>query len=365
MKKFTILVLIFLFAFLFIFYRIGNAQYTIKLDMYLPVTPTLNPSSIPPTSAPSNTPKPTKASNPTPTSPPKTDDPCSYKWSENENLDFGWAKFSIMEFLGQIGPYPSPTPNSEQVKEAEKQAMEFHDRVSMLLYNSSHLYTKGISRLALMQGFGLEGEDELYATMKDLSCEEKSDKIASYLISPLFFYTEKPISISMNLPYSAIIHHRYQGEKNKDGISMQFGVDTSGTIYFPNHETARYISYDNSDISEVDRPNEGRIISFDNLDRDLYQLAEDVGLNSKEKDVFVEYFKDKLPQATYYIATLSDYDSAKKVMPWNIEPKPDSEIRLLFLFQPLLEKPVIKEQKFKHFQRNGFTALDFAGIVLY
>lgn len=362
---------IFCIVFLYVVYFliIGSVQAadSIQLGTFQPISPTpttlvihasITPTFAPNVPTPTRKPRPENTQAPNPTPAPR--DPCQYIWPPNDAMEKGWAKRAVAQYSNWTYPL-----NSEQEAFTEAQVWEFNDKVSRKLFNPAWLYSKGIIRLSIAQGFGLDKKDELYETMATLSCLEKTHKIASYLVSPLFFYPLSDMQVTLQLPSSVKTPHGSYGNIDEKA-TFEFHVDKQGLISFHSGETIPYFSYDNPQIHAIGKPRIGRILSYYSLSDDLSNIAQDTGLNEKEVSVFRDYFKVRLPKANYYIATLLDNHIAEKFMPWNIDPAPDTQIRLLFAFQPLLKEPEnISRQEFPGLKREGFTVLDFAGIILY
>ncbi|MBI4067454.1 hypothetical protein HY407_03650 [Candidatus Gottesmanbacteria bacterium] len=353
----------------------GNsfAQSSIKLGSFIPgeATPTLQPTSTP-TSGPTpthnprvtKTPTPTRKIDPSPTSGPDT---CEFQYPADDIIHLHQGKDHIAIYQGWLNIHGGgPTPTQDQWAWTEAQIYEFIDKVSGDVYNRSFLYSKAVARLAMTQGFGLDRKQELHDTLSPLSCDEKKHKVAAYLESPLFLYPEESSEIKITLPGSitTAIDQKYY-RRSDDGINFSLKSDTNGFITLSDGTTLDYISYDNPEISSIDSPVEGRILNRNNLSSDLQKLAQDVGLNQKETEVFVDYFYRRLPKANYYKVSFVSDEEARLVMPWKIEPTPDTEIRLLFIFKPFLDKPNIPYQVIEKVTRSGFTALDFAGIIDY
>ena len=53
-----------------------------------------------------------------------------------------------------------------------------------------------------------------------------------------------------------------------------------------------------------------------------------------------------------------------KYMPLEVNPKPDTVIRILMEFMPLDKKIEVKEQKLEKATRNGFTVVEWGGTLL-
>ncbi|MBR1454178.1 MAG: hypothetical protein IJ593_05995 [Lachnospiraceae bacterium] len=56
-----------------------------------------------------------------------------------------------------------------------------------------------------------------------------------------------------------------------------------------------------------------------------------------------------------------NYDNAAKL---NINPEPDSILRVMMAYKPLTEYVEIEEQEFEHFERTGFTVVEWGGTIV-
>ncbi len=359
---------------LFIFFILSvstdvRAQKTIKLDTYLPfeVTPTAMPSPVPSyTPTPISQPEKSQhATHPSPT--PVDDGTCHFSWPADDKTHLTFGKMHIAQYKGWLNSNGAGvTPTQDQWKWTENQLYEFIDQVSGDLYNRSFLYGKAVARLAITQGFGLDNKKELHETLSPLSCDERGNKVGQYLESPLFLYPMKKQNVKVSLPES-IIPSSENSQYTVENREKVFNVvaNTDGEILLSNGVKRNYIAYDNPDISWVKDPLSGKVLSYSTLRQDLADLSNTLGLNDREEEAFIDYFSRKLPKAKYYIASLVDEYDAEAVMPWKIYPTPDTQIRLLFFFKPLVSKPIVQDQKIEKVRRYGFTVLDFAGIVKY
>ena len=110
-------------------------------------------------------------------------------------------------------------------------------------------------------------------------------------------------------------------------------------------------------------PESGWIVGYGDLRNWFEDNLVRLGLNEKEKNQFIDYWIKELPKANYYQIKLADKKFLDEYMGLDISPKPDTEIRLLFEFAPLSEKIVIDEPEQTAPKRNGFTVVEWGGIL--
>ena len=107
--------------------------------------------------------------------------------------------------------------------------------------------------------------------------------------------------------------------------------------------------------------NEGFIINEENAEKFLEEKLDILGLNEKEKTGFITFWLPVLLKNKLSLCTFQTEKFFSKNYELNINPKPDSMIRV-FLTIKKLERPInIKEQKLESVERKGFTAVEWGG----
>ena len=93
-----------------------------------------------------------------------------------------------------------------------------------------------------------------------------------------------------------------------------------------------------------------------------YALAA-LGLNQREANEFIIYWLPRLEQNPYNLITFQT-EAYTSVVGLEITPAPDSLLRVCMVAQPL-ETPVdVEPQAFEPFVRQGFTAVEWGGVML-
>lgn len=223
-------------------------------------------------------------------------------------------------------------------------------QMSTRLFGSDHpIYVKTLARYSMRQGFGLSnsGLDEMVRSLgKD--CDFIIAQLTKYVVTPLYFYPAKKMQVSLFL--------NSQPERllqlYPDGTIEEGGVRRLS------------IHYDVVTIRLVSNK-EGRIIMGNNLAEGLSRITDELSFTKTEADAFVREWVDKLPKANYYRVSLFSQEDARDFAPWSVYPSPDTEIRYIFSFTPLVEKPANVQDAyyFLPIERSGFTVVDIGGIV--
>jgi len=122
-----------------------------------------------------------------------------------------------------------------------------------------------------------------------------------------------------------------------------------------------YLFYE-ADLNKIELPEEGWIVEYSKLENWFDEYLPQLGLNTKEKEQFKEYWLKDLKKTNYYEIKLFDYKFLEENMNLIISPEPQTMLRLNFYFKPLLEKKEIKEPSVSKKERKGFTVVEWGGI---
>ena len=89
-----------------------------------------------------------------------------------------------------------------------------------------------------------------------------------------------------------------------------------------------------------------------------------MGLTERESEEFIVYWLPKLEKNKYNYIRFATMDEINKNMPLEINPSPDSVIRVLMTFKKL-ENPIdVQEQKVQTPNRTGFVAVEWGGTEI-
>ena len=115
-----------------------------------------------------------------------------------------------------------------------------------------------------------------------------------------------------------------------------------------------------SNEPKVDRT-KGFVAKTDEIENFLTEKLELLGLNAKETADFIEYWAPRMKTGPYvyvYFMPQADFD---KLIPIEINPKPDTIIRVYMLFKPLGQPIQVEEQELTAPPRIGFTVIEWGG----
>jgi hypothetical protein len=169
----------------------------------------------------------------------------------------------------------------------------------------------------------------------------------------VYLYPTKEMNIKVNVTVNG--HLTYTEPLYNDGWNVN--VATNGLI----NNKYDYLFYEAS-LNKIELPEEGWLVEYNNLEKWFDEYLPQLGLNTKEKEQFKEYWLKDLKKANFYEIKLFDNKFLEENMKLVISPEPQTMLRLNFYFKPLLEKKEMKKPSVSKTERKGFTVIEWGGI---
>ncbi len=138
-------------------------------------------------------------------------------------------------------------------------------------------------------------------------------------------------------------------------------ADKDGKISYKDKEY--YSLYYEAKIDTITPHKEGFVVEDKDLISFLEEKLDILGLNYKERQEFIIYWLPILQNNKYnyiYFET-----NVNDIYPISVNPKPDTEIRILMEYLPLKDKMQVPEQELCKVQRQGFTLVEWGGTRIY
>ena len=110
--------------------------------------------------------------------------------------------------------------------------------------------------------------------------------------------------------------------------------------------------------------NEGFVISKEEIIPFLEEKLEILGLNPREQEEFIIYWLPILQKNNYTYIRFATNEEINNNMSLQVEPAPDTMIRVLMTFKGLEEKINIKEQPLQKVTRNGYTVVEWGATII-
>jgi hypothetical protein len=119
-------------------------------------------------------------------------------------------------------------------------------------------------------------------------------------------------------------------------------------------ESASQASYDLS---------KGFVVKGSDTKSFLQNKLSEMGLTPKEYNEFIVYWYPRMKNNNYNLIHFADKEYTDTA-PLNITPKPDSMLRVFMVFKPLNAPVDVATQEFQHFERKGFTVVEWGGTEI-
>lgn len=177
--------------------------------------------------------------------------------------------------------------------------------------------------------------------------------------SPLYLYGEEgqKVSVQIGVPlYSPNIP--YSPEK---GVEAE--ISSNGSFY-ANGKLIEGFSFDYAPaVKKINRPEYGKIVARNSLEKTLKSFATSLGLNQKETaDLLSEAASI---QSSYQYVSFFNHEMSHKILPLYFTPTPDNYRNIVFYIEEFNTKPNLKPKvpSFDPIVRIGLTAIETSLFV--
>lgn len=174
----------------------------------------------------------------------------------------------------------------------------------------------------------------------------------------IYIYPKEKMNVSVKLSDSRNITVSYPEYKNMWNVTAypDGTLVKDGNKYYGLYYEAKWKN--RNDLKE------GFVVNSDDVEKFLEEKLTYLGLNYKEREEFIVYWLPKLKESKYNYIYFETMDEINQKMKLDIEPKPDTLIRIIMDYKPLNRKINIKEEKLTKVERNGYTVVEWGGTRL-
>ncbi|MDD2656455.1 MAG: hypothetical protein PHQ18_02720 [Patescibacteria group bacterium] len=116
-------------------------------------------------------------------------------------------------------------------------------------------------------------------------------------------------------------------------------------------------------LTDYESPKEGFVIKRQDVQQFFKDKLSYIGLNEKEIYDFSDFWVRRMQEKPYYFITFTLNNEMDKLAPLEIEPKPDTIIRVLMDYIALDEYKEVPIQILPKISRHGFTVIEWGGIL--
>ena len=178
----------------------------------------------------------------------------------------------------------------------------------------------------------------------------------------IYLYPEVKTEINVKLGYPENITCSYP--KYPNGGWKVEAEPNADLNYIKNQRELYSLYYENKTKIDFKVENEGFIVKSEDTAQFLEEKLEILGLNSKEAEEFIIYWLPRLEESNYNYIRFATEKEIEENMPLNINPVPDTTIRVLMTYKGLEEPIQINEQELSTPKRTGYIAVEWGGVDL-
>ncbi|MBQ6497753.1 MAG: hypothetical protein IJI58_03460 [Bacilli bacterium] len=247
------------------------------------------------------------------------------------------------------------------------------DNIELIKPNGTLIYNYGKVELGVFDSFVIFGDTIKFVfknegdTCTSLSYDTKTKKgelnknyeCLIMVDKPiLYLYPEKTTNITVTFEHPEYLKTTYPKYNGKWEVKAK----KNGDLIDKNNKKYYALYWDEKKVHTVDFST-GYYVTKDNAIDFLESKLDYIGLNYKEKNEFIMYWLPRLEnndKSLVYFELTDERESYNKL---NIEPKPDSMLRLVIHIKKVSKKVDIPEQKLTKFKRHGFSAVEWGGTT--
>ena len=131
-----------------------------------------------------------------------------------------------------------------------------------------------------------------------------------------------------------------------------------------NNRTYYALYWEGREFAKDKSMNEGFCIKGEDTIKFLEEKLEILGLNEREAEEFIIYWLPKMENNKYNYIRFETIEEQNIAMPLDINPKPDTVIRIMMDWKGLENKIEVKEQILTPAKREGYTVVEWGASVL-
>lgn len=171
----------------------------------------------------------------------------------------------------------------------------------------------------------------------------------------IYLYPEQETTVSVSLDYAGTLTATYPAYE--DGWTVT--AEPDGTLYDENGDEYSYLFWEGENNTDYDFSKGFCVAGADTADFLRKKLAE-IGLTPREYNEFIVYWLPKMQENPYNLISFQSerYTDTAKL---DIDPEPDSVLRVFMAWKPLSKPQTIEPQTFTPFARDGFTVVEWGG----
>lgn len=174
----------------------------------------------------------------------------------------------------------------------------------------------------------------------------------------LYLYPEKETNVEVSFAKPELLTTTYPKFNNAWNVL----VKPNGDMYDKNGKYYYALYWEETAMKNCDFT-EGFYVEKDDAISFLEEKLNIIGLNDKERNEFIMYWLPILEKNNKSLVYFELTNEKQKTNELIIKPAPDSLLRVTMHVKKVNDKMEIKEQKLETFNRTGFVAVEWGGVI--
>jgi uncharacterized protein YdhG (YjbR/CyaY superfamily) len=175
----------------------------------------------------------------------------------------------------------------------------------------------------------------------------------------LYLYPKKKTKVTISFEHPELLETTYPKYDKKWVVEAH----SDGSLYDSKNKYYYGLYWDEKKEHTVDFSS-GFYVEKENAINFLEEKLKIIGLSDREANEFIMYWLPKMEENGNNLVHFEFTKDREKVNKINIEPKPDSMLRLGIVIKKVDKKVKIKAQKLEHFDRVGFSVVEWGGTII-
>ena len=199
-----------------------------------------------------------------------------------------------------------------------------------------------------------------YKFIENKKEQEYYDNLTSMKKPIIYIYPQEETEVSVKVGYPENLTFTYP--KYEDGWNVIAKPD--GTLNDVKTGRNLYALYWEGIRTKEENIEDGFVVNGENVASFLEEKLEVLGLNEREAEEFIVYWLPILEKNEYNFIRFYEKEEIDEMMPLEINPEPETLLRVLMGWKKLDKNIEVKEQELEKVQRTGYTVVEWGGTEI-
>lgn len=249
--------------------------------------------------------------------------------------------------------------NIELVKNEEKKDLECN-AVEKMNKKKIVIFIVAIFIVVIIIVFGILLGKILCEEYLGIDLCEGEDKVEITMLEKpvIYIYPETEMNVNVKLGKSELLTCTYP--KYSESTGWEVTANPDGTLRDETNREYYSLYWEGKNAVKIEME-EGFVVKGEDTIEFLEEKLELLGLTEKEAQEFIIYWLPQMENNKYNLIRFETMEEIEENMPLEINPKPDTLIRIMMDWKSLDEYIEVSEQSLTSVRRSGYTVVEWGG----